>query len=428
MKAIKRSWLIIVRRSYYSICLYLLVFIFALFGLFGAYLQNIINTYHDLVWKDTGYALFLYRYDEEALPDELLDGITSIDDVTGINQKSDCLMMPVGFSNAVELDSDSVFSQSIAEEIRLLGNTDVSVEPDFTNHAELIAGYFPTTENPGVLIDKYLADYNGIQIGDSLQFEQSETGAITTVTVVGLYRTTSSFQETTVSNNDYTVYGESPYSYVFCDYNTYAAACGISQEKYYVYIYASTYSSLNQIYEEIISMDLDSSIYDLSNYSESEVDHLATTSDIENIATMIITLTSIAALVILFLVIIMWIRANYRDIAILIVLGQHKVKIILQYMGIVTVITVAALALAVPLGLVFTRFLGNSLLQTIIDILGSQAGSETDEYLSTALQQSMSLLYCIKSSLRYLVITWISSAIGFIEVARCNSRILFHAE
>ena len=168
MSYIRRLWLIIVRKGRHSLYLFLLVFLFALLGIVSCFFRNIITSYENAVISDIGYSLMFYRTDGDAIPQEVLDEISRINEVVGYNQEYDMLVTPINFHNAIDHSASNVFAVPNSDMIRLYANMDTSLNPIFSNNMELLAGELPAGENSGAIIDEVLARDNNLSLGDTL--------------------------------------------------------------------------------------------------------------------------------------------------------------------------------------------------------------------------------------------------------------------
>ena len=87
-----KIWLIITKRSYHSIYLFLLVFAFSILGIAGYYFSFIIENYHEMIVQDVGYSIGIYRTDDQSISDELLEKISHIEEVERKNIEAECLV------------------------------------------------------------------------------------------------------------------------------------------------------------------------------------------------------------------------------------------------------------------------------------------------------------------------------------------------
>ena len=217
MSYIRRLWLIIVRRGWHSLYLFLLVFLFALLGVVSCFFRNIISSYENAVICDIGYSLMFYQTDGDAIPQEVLDEISRINGVVGYNQEYDMLVTPINFHNAIDYNASDVFAVPDSDMIRLYANTNALLNPIFSNNMELIAGELPTGENSGAIIDEVLARDNDLSLGDTLLIINQQSNNQIDIAIVGIYKASTLPKESWKLSNGSMAYGQSPYSYVFCD-------------------------------------------------------------------------------------------------------------------------------------------------------------------------------------------------------------------
>lgn len=427
MTCFRKIWLIITKRSKHSIYLLLLVFLFSVLGIVGYYFRYIIESYHEIVIHDVGYSIGLYRTDSENIPDTLLEKIKQIDGVTEINIEEDCLITPLNFSNAVEDDTSDVFVPVQSGYIRLIGNLDTSRNIVFKNNMELISGVYPCEGFKGALIDSYLAEHNGFSIGDNLVLLGSNEKEVF-VPIIGIYQSLSYPQESLLNEGGYSEYGQSPYSYVFCDLSTYEQVVGTNLSAACI-IYTQNRRSLEKVYEELTVMKLPEESYGFSDRTEGPIKNGTTAfQSINAAADVLVTVSIVTTTVVLFFVIIVWLHICYKDIAVLISLGQHRCKVIFHIFLIVTIIVVTAEIIAIPICMFLISNCGDDLRQYVFTASGILTKFETDDYLNKAMAQSMGLSTYIKANFIYTIIAWVATCFASIEIALCNVRILFSAK
>ena len=403
----RRLSLIIVRKTRHSIYLLLLVFTFALVGIVSCFFRTIVDNYQNSVVSDIGYSLMLYRTDDGIISQEILDEISSVGYVAGYNQEANMLVQPVNFFNTVSQDENNIFSIPKTEMVRLYADTDISQNLIFSNNLKLIEGKLPSPTEKGALIDVVLATKNNILIGDKIVVKSQESGSEIPITVIGIYETITLPQESWTEPDGKIAYGQSPYSYIFCDFNTYENIAEHSFPLSSIFIYAKNMKDLAKVNALIVSMKLSEEIYRISNRTETQLN--SGTSASRAINSIAILLTSISISVsafVLFLVVLLWIRACYKDISILISMGESKCAIIRDYFLIITIITVLGLLIALPFSnLIVTKF-GGFLIDYAFVASGNLSGLEIDNYMTFALDQVPHIIDYIKSNLIFLLVVY----------------------
>lgn len=428
MTYIQRLWLTIFRKSRHSIYLFLLVFLFAMLGVVACYFRSISDSYQQSVIKDIGYSLMLYRTDDNSIEQELLDGIcNNVEGVLGYNQENNMLAIPVDFQNTIAQDEANVFSVPQSEMVRLIANTDTTLSPIFSNHMKLLEGQFPSVDNPGAVIDVVLAESNHLSVGDTITVNCNDIEE-TTLNVVGMYETTSLPQEQWTEASGTIAYGQSPYSYIFCDYQSYIRVTGFDFPVSSVYIYTESLKTLDAANTYINNLELDPNEYQVANRTEGTLEHGTLTSQAINTTAKVLTNFSVwIAAIILFMVVILWIRNSYKDISVLISLGESKMAVMCDYFIITTVIALSALILSMPVSDFLIRTFDKDLIEFAFSSISKEVGKETDKYISYAMDQSLEWDHYAKSNITFLMVVWGATLCSSIEIFRCKPRILFSA-
>lgn len=429
MSAAKRLWLVVVRHSGHSLCLFLLAFCFALFAMVSTYLSCIVSAYQELLLQDTGYQLLLELGEGGGMSADTLAEIEEVEEVTGINvSNGGSIVFPVSFRNAVEEDEDNPFSFTAAEEVKLFGNSNPNLCVLLQNHTRLLSGCCPDEEHPGVLIDRYLAEANGLALGDTLTVS-ADGETETSITIVGLYEVTDLFEEEQVTASGNTSYGQAPYSYLFCDLDTCAAVFQTDySEPSAISIYAENRSALGRVYQRLIRLGYDEEPYTFTNETEQAIDEgSVTTGCISRMSYLTGTISNVCTGVVLFLIVLLWMRNQYHDIAVLISLGQSRISIAAQYFLVTAGITLAALVLALPLCVAGVNTFGEDLLAFSFTLFaGGSSGS--DAAIESAMSYSLQWTDYLAGEGRVLVICCLAVLVSSIEILRCKPRILFQTE
>lgn len=426
MTYIQRLWITIFGKSKHSIYLFLLVFLFAMLGVVACYFRNISDSYQQSVISDIGYSLMLYRTDENSIEQELLDDIcNNVEGVLGYNQENNMLITPVNFQNAIAKDETNIFSIPQSDMVRLFANTNTTLSPVFSNHMRLLNGQFPSEDNPGVNIDVVLAENNHLSVGDTITVNYNDIEE-TTLNVVGIYETTSLPQEEWTEASGTIAYGQSPYSYIFCDYQSYCRVTGIDFPVSSVYIYTESLKTLDEANTYINNLELDPNEYQVSNRTEDALEYGTVSSQAINTTAKLLTNFSISiAAIILFLVVILWMRNSYKDISILISLGESRVSVMCDYFIIATVIALAALILSMPVSDFLIRTFDKDLIEFAFSSFSKEAGKETDKYISFAMDQTLDWVDYIKSNLIFMAVVWGATLCASVEIYRCKPSKLF---
>ena len=428
MSYTRRLWLIIVRRARHSLYLFLLVFLFALLGIVSCFFQNIVANYEVSVIYDIGYSLMLYRADGEEISQEVLDEISQINGFVGYNQEYDMLITPVNFRNVIANDASNVFAIPNSDLIRLYANTNTMLNPTFSNNMELIDGKMPSNKNGGAIIDEVLALENKLSVGDTILIQNPHANQQIEIAVIGIYKTTTLPQETWMLPSGNAAYGQSPYSYVFCDIPTYERVLGYSLPLSSAILYAEDMKSLDKVSTAITDLELTRNTYQCANLTKDKLESGTSAARAVNSAATILTSLSVCiAAAVLFMVVLLWVRACYKDISILISLGESRYAIVMQYFILTTIIASLALVLSLPLCYFIINHFSDSFISYMFAATGNLSGLETDKYIVFALGQNLQISDYIKSNFMLLIVVWVSTLFSSIEIFRCKPVKLFHS-
>lgn len=430
MSYLRRLWLIIVRRSYHSLCLFLLAFLFACFMILATFFSGIVEAYEELVIQDIGYVLNLSSADETPLTQEQLHAIAHTSGVSGINFAPYGLAEPLNFQNAVA-DAEAganAFDRIQSDQIKLVGNLHVDQNHTLQTHGTLVDGYYPDEDHAGLLISTELAERNALSLGDQLTMFCDGANEPFCAPIVGIYQLTVPIQETLPNPNGYEISTESPYSYLFCDLPTYEAAKGFPFPLTGISIYAQNRRQLKAVAHSLRSAGYDLPNYFLLNTTEERiVTGTLSSRSITTFASIMNWIATITALLVVFLLILLWMRNNYKDSAILISLGCTRLSIVLDYFVLLNLIVCTAMALVTPLCVILLQSCGDELIGFALSVLRDSALVETDVLIEAAFRQKMDLMHYLRADLELLVITWLAAAAASVEIFRCRPTVLFRA-
>ena len=193
-----------------------------------------------------------------------------------------------------------------------------------------------------------------------------------------------------------------------------------------VYIYTESLKTLDAANTYINNLELDPNKYQVANRTEGTLEHGTLTSQAINTTAKVLTNFSVwIAAIILFMVVILWMRNSYKDISILISLGESKVAVMCDYFIITTVIALSALILSMPVSDFLIRTFDKDLIEFAFSSISKEVGKETDKYISYAMDQSLEWDDYAKSNITFLMVVWGATLCSSIEIFRCKPNKLF---
>ena len=422
-----RLWLMIARRTRHSVSLFLLVFCLSLLGIISSYFGNIVACYQRFVVSDIGYSLKLYRTDGNAIPPNVIQQISHIKGVIGCNQEANMLVQPVNFANAIPDSEDNLFDIPESDMVRLYADSNTALNLSFANHMELVEGMLPADNDAGVIIDTVLAAKNNLGIGNEIVIKNPETGSELSIPIIGIYKAVSLPQESWWGTNGNIEYGQSPYSYLFCTIPTFEALLEKDLPSSAVIVYGKDRKSLDNISDAIEQMGLSPQDYQLLNRTENQIGRGTSASRaISSASAVLSSVTIFVSAFVLLLVVVLWMRACYKDTAILITLGAKRHEIVFDYFLVTSAISVFALLLSLPVCSLIINGYGNRMIEHIFVATGNLSGLEIDNYMTAALNQPLEWTAYLKSQFMLLLVVWAATLIASVNILKNKPAKLFN--
>lgn len=422
-----RLWLIIARKSRHSVSLFLLVFSFSLLGIVSSFFGNIVECYQRLIVSDIGYSLMLYRTDNKDIPQEMIQQISNIEGVIGCNQEANMLVQPVNFVNIIIDSEDEIFDIPESDMVRLYADSNTELNLAFANNMELIEGVLPSNNDTGAVVDITLASQNNLEIGDTINVKHPETGKELPLSIVGIYKTISLPQESWRGASGNIEYGQSPYSYIFCDISAFEYLLENDLPVSAIIIYGKDEKSLDDISDSIEQMELSSKQYQLVNRTESKIDMGTSASRAIGLAASVLSsVTIFVSSFVLLLVVVLWMRSCYKDISILITLGAKRYEIVFDYFLVTSTISVFALLLSLPICSFIVNNYGNLIIEHTFIAAGNLSGLGIDNYMVAALNQKLGVADYLRSQFILLIVVWAATLVASVNILKNKPRKLFN--
>ena len=251
--------------------------------------------------------------DKEA---EMIKNLAEVTSINRMGQQSAYLtdLAPVTASASTEPDNLKV---------SLLSFDDMDTDSPFADQSyRLTDGELVKPETKyGVVINAGFAEYNGLQIGDTLSFE-TENGKAVTVEVIGEYLTGNESQQ---ENNTLAVYRMENQIYID---NTAYLELFDGSGFYKVSAYTGQPELLDPLAESIQGILQDKA--DITTSDALYQQMKAPLTQITRVVSLMRLLTFFAGTVIVSLLLCMWMRSRQKEMAVFISLGEQKATIFLQ--------------------------------------------------------------------------------------------------
>lgn len=243
--------------------------------------------------------------------------------------------------------------------------------------------YSADQEGIPVLIEKTLAAYNDLAVGDTITIgamadsgtEEDDSTATTTaktyaLTVAGIY---SAGTADTSSGGGFRMEFSQPYNQIFLDYRTALdikanttsrfggmgrmTAEGIDSVVYYL----DDPLNVDAVIEASQSLDIDWETFTLDANSAAYEAMIAPLNSVASFSTTLVVVVVAAGVVILALILAMWIRERMYETGVLLSLGEGKGKIVCQYVAEVMLVALVAFTLSIGSGMLISQKLGDYL-------------------------------------------------------------------
>lgn len=277
--------------------------------------------------------------------------IEKIASVEGISEYNITTMItavnPVNFKRIEDPDVDQY---NDIGGVTLVGNR--KMELDFnvlSGNVTIMDGRMVTPEDRDVcVISVQLAELNGIQVGDVLQFNDyhdAENATIYSATVIGIYQTQQPISPIMAGD---TYRSE---NMIFTDLRFPEKAEGCEGDPCFEHAYfkVGDVDEYERVKASVETLDIDWERYDLIDRNGNVSTMSSNFNDLENISTLLIVITFIAGFVILFLIFVFWTKNRNREIGILLSIGNTKFSILGQLFAEALLIAILSFGIAFAL-------------------------------------------------------------------------------
>lgn len=387
-----RRTLIFVKRKYTeSIIQVVLLFLLFSFFFSGVVMYHSTAMYRDQALADIGASLQVSHLPE--LDEALLDGtdpqiITTIEklphvmsvDVATPSLSGPCI--PVGLETVKthtgydpERQPSSIFSEEEERTqmncVNISGCSAISLRDQFRKKLSVITeGTFPTQDVPGVLVSRSFAQLNDLNINDNIKlkylYSDDQESAIE-ATIIGIYDTSLRFEVLKDNDMGTAVYMASPYNAVFVDFDTASRILGRENTIHNFKVYVDSPRYLDDVQNELLSLSLDWSKYQIYNETLSYYSEYASQIDtVFSNSLRLIILTSTIGIILFIVVYSIWNKQRIRDIGIFEALGENKFKILAQYMLEMLFLSAVATVISIPAAFILISLLSQTMAPELI--------------------------------------------------------------
>lgn len=250
---------------------------------------------------------------------ELIAQITSLENVSSINRTASSTAYPVNFLPVTY--KESVEPENLTVTMQAYDNTEsdgLFAEEKY----RLLDGTAINEEHPqGILINSLLAQANGLEIGDWLEFE-TQDGTSASGEITGIFFSGMEQKQEDSILSAYRIENQ-----IFVDHSLFETLFG-GQGFSSVSVYTSAPEQMDILCDEILLLAGEKINLTTSDALYSQIQ--APLQQVIHITTLVLFLTLITAAIVVSLLLCMWMRTRQKEFAIFISLGESKWNLLLQ--------------------------------------------------------------------------------------------------
>lgn len=402
MSIFNRAYLYIIRKKVRSSILFLIVTLISFFLLSGSVLNTTVNNISKNLYKDVNFGFNIESTDKSNKEIEK-DTLKKIEELKGITTKNYI------FSNSVTVEGKKVVQENqnitLNDEVKnksnlvmMNGITASKSNIDFKSEVlKLEKGrHIEENDKNKIMIHEKFAELNNVNLGDKIKLAQE--GKSLELEVVGIYsgektNTFNGLSSDFIENTVYTDYKSSQeLSNLIANNKVTSVEYGVEDP-----------TKLDDIIKTVENLGINNLMVSKSNKNYELI--TSSVESITKITNMIRIGSVIVGVVILSLILMFWVRERTYEIGILLSLGTSKVKLVLQF--IVEVLLVTIIGLTTALGMEMTT----------IKYLASNAGSIFSEDLPKTIADELMKMSVNGIDIINLVIVMIAIVIISVVVA-----------
>ena len=402
MSIFNRAYLYIIRKKVRSSILFLIVTLISFFLLSGSVLNTTVNNISKNLYKDVNFGFNIESADKSNKEIEK-DTLKKIEELKGITSKNYIFSKPVTVEGkkVVQENQNITLNDEIKNKSNLVmmnGITASKSNIDFKSEVlKLEKGrHIEENDNNKIMIHEKFAELNNVNLGDKIKLAQE--GKSLELEVVGIYsgektNTFNGLSSDFIENTVYTDYKSSQeLSNLIANNKVTSVEYGVEDP-----------TKLDDIIKTVENLGINNLMVSKSNKNYELI--TSSVESITKITNMIRIGSVIVGVVILSLILMFWVRERTYEIGILLSLGTSKVKLVLQF--IVEVLLVTIIGLTTALGMEMTT----------IKYLASNAGSIFSEDLPKTIADELMKMSVNGIDIINLVIVMIAIVIISVVVA-----------
>ena len=286
----------------------------------GGYYQEQLASGDWLIWTDNSFETLLM---EDILRIAEVDGVEEVNITT-----ANTVVNPVNFERIEDKDVDQSSDQ---RGVSLRGTLRMELDFDVQKgNIEVNEGRMVTPEDTDVcVISREIADLNGLQVGDYLEFnnwKDRENSNVYKAEVIGIY--------TSINGITPIMYGDSYRSenIIFTDLSFPEKPEGNEGNPLYQYatFIVGDVNEYEAVKERIQAVDIGWERYDFLDNTGMSDTMTENFGELEKMSSLILILVCISGIVIICLVFLFWLKGRVHEIGIYLSLGRTKCGIVMQ--------------------------------------------------------------------------------------------------
>ena len=402
MSIFNRAYLYIVRKKVRSSILFLIVTLISFFLLSGSVLNTTVNNISKNLYKDVNFGFNIESTDKSNKEIEK-DTLKKIEELKEITAKNYIFSNPVTVEGRkiVQENQNITLNDEVKNKSNLVmmnGITASKSNIDFKSEVlKLEKGrHIEENDKNKIMIHEKFAELNNVNLGDKIKLAQE--GKSLELEVVGIYsgektNTFNGLSSDFIENTVYTDYKSSQeLSNLIANNKVTSVEYGVEDP-----------TKLDDVIKTVENLGINNLMVSKSNKNYELI--TSSVESITKITNMIRIGSVIVGVVILSLILMFWVRERTYEIGILLSLGTSKVKLVLQF--IVEVLLVTIVGLITALGMEMTT----------IKYLASNAGSIFSEDLPKTIADELMKMSVNGIDIINLVIVMIAIVIISVVVA-----------
>ncbi len=320
MRFDQRAFRYLWRKKSKSILLFCILLVISTMVLSAAMILQTAQATSNAIREKTNSKVVLQSQSgKNSISAELIAQITSLEDVSSINRAASGTAYPLNFFPVTY--QESVEPENLTVTMHAYDNTEsdgLFAEEKY----RLLDGTAINEDHPqGILINSLLAQVNGLEIGDRLEFE-TEDGTSASGEIIGIFFSGMERKQEDSILSAYRIENQ-----IFVDHSLFETLFrtqGFSS----VSVYTSAPEQMDVLYDEILLLAGEKINLTTSDALYSQIQ--APLQQVIRITTLVLFLTLITATIVVSLLLCMWMRTRQKEFAIFISLGESKWNLLLQ--------------------------------------------------------------------------------------------------